>query len=141
MPSESVINSLRELCVGKSDPLTQGIMAISFLTSNILPECVWGEGDTRRGVKIVVKSMGLPIGSGLGSSASFSVATSAALLRLRQLMYCDLFPDNLPVEEIAGDDSPEGWTPPVAILNMLNGWAYGNISIYFLFCICMTYPL
>jgi hypothetical protein len=112
--------------VDKPDALAHGIMAVSFLTSNILPECVWGEGDTRRGVKIVVKSMGLPVGSGLGSSASFSVAASAALLRLRQLMYCDIFPDNLPVEEIAGDDSPEGWAPPGVILNMLNGWAYGN---------------
>jgi len=124
VPSEAVIEKLRNLFDGKPESLAQGVMAVSFLTANILPECLWGEDESRRGIKVQVKSAGLPIGAGLGSSASFAVALSAALLRLRQLMYCDIFPQGFPVEEIAGDDTPEGWQPPGVVLNMLNGWAY-----------------
>lgn len=73
-------------------------MSISFLAANILPECLWGVGtpESRRGIKVTVKSEGLPIGAGLGSSASFSVGMSAALLRLRQLMFGDIFPVGFP---------------------------------------------
>jgi hypothetical protein len=115
------------LFVDNPEPLAQALMAISFLTANIIPEFIFNteSPESRRGIKVVVKSAGLPIGAGLGSSASFAVSLSAALLRLRQLMFGDIFPPGLPLEEIAGDDSPEGWSPPTAILNMLNGWAYG----------------
>lgn len=126
VPSEGIIQSLRTVFVDKSETLSQGLMSISFLAANILPECLWGVGtpESRRGIKVTVKSEGLPIGAGLGSSASFSVSMSAALLRLRQLMFGDIFPVGFPPEEIAGDGSAEGWAPPNVVLNMLNGWAY-----------------
>jgi hypothetical protein len=124
------VQSLRTVFVDKNETLAQGLMSISFLAANILPECLWGDGnpESRRGIKVTVKSEGLPIGAGLGSSASFAVSISAALLRLRQMMFGDLFPPDFPPDEIAGDGSAEGWAPPAVVLNMLNGWAYGQSS-------------
>jgi hypothetical protein len=100
----------------------KSLKSISFLAAHIIPELIWG--DTTRGIRVAVKSNGLPIAAGLGSSASFSVALSAALLRLRHLMFGDVLPEEYLLEDIAGDDSPDGWSPPACILNMLNGWAY-----------------
>ena len=130
VPSEEVIKSLRDLFQQYHPTTSQGIMSICFLTANILPECIWDNDASRRGIRVDVKSAGLPIGAGLGSSAAFSVALAAALLRLRQLMYGDLFPPDFPVEEIAGDDSLDGWTPPAVVLNTLNGWAYGECLLH-----------
>ena len=39
--------------------------------------------DKEKSISIKVKSLGLPIGAGLGSSAAFSVATAAAMLSTR----------------------------------------------------------
>ena len=48
-----------------------------------------------RGLRIEVKSVGLPIGGGLGSSAAFSVALSGALLRLRHKLFKDVYSDEV----------------------------------------------
>lgn len=136
VPIEEVLAALKNKFSDKIPSVSQCLMAICFLTANILPECVWGVEnsiETRRGIKVDVKSIGLPIGAGLGSSASFSVALSASLLRLRQLMYGDLFPAGISTDEIAGDDSSDGWVPPASILNILNGWSYGSYLYEYVF--------
>lgn len=125
VPSADVIKKLEDVVksfVGSCAGRGKSAMAICFLITSIVPELLWG--DTKRGIKATVHSNGLPISVGLGSSASFSVALSAALLRLRHLMYGDVLPSDFPIEDIAGDDSPDGWSPPAIILNTLNGWAY-----------------
>ena len=71
-------------------------MATIFLISHILPEfinlittdsalstIIFG-GELVQGLIIKVRSVGLPIGAGLGSSAAFSVAMSGVLIRFEQ---------------------------------------------------------
>eukprot|EP01041_Mallomonas_annulata_P005142 gene5142-10278_t len=124
-PSEEVLKDLHEEFSSLPLPLAQGLMAVSFLTANIMPELMWG-ADACRGVRVDVRAAGLPISAGLGSSASFSVALAGALLRLRQLMFGDLCSIDVTLEELAGDGSAEGWSPPLGVLNILNGWAYAS---------------
>mmetsp|Transcript_18590 Transcript_18590/g.18680 ORF Transcript_18590/g.18680 Transcript_18590/m.18680 type:complete len:534 (+) Transcript_18590:100-1701(+) len=124
-PSEDVLKELHEEFSSLPLALAQGLMAVGFLTANIMPELMWGS-DACRGIKVDVKAAGLPISAGLGSSASFSVALAGALLRLRQLMFGDLCSIDVTLEELAGDGSAEGWSPPLGVLNILNGWAYAS---------------
>jgi mevalonate kinase len=57
----------------------QGMMALTYLVGNLL---VTSLQLHQVGLEIKIKSHGLPIGAGLGSSAAFSVASSAACLQL-----------------------------------------------------------
>jgi mevalonate kinase len=133
-PSAETIKALKNLFPSESATTSQGLASICYLTANILPECVWGvagmKSDTRRGIRVEVRSGGLPIGAGLGSSAAFSVALVGALLRLRQLMFGDLlgYSKEITLEDLTGDGSAEGWCPPTAILHILNDWAFGMKS-------------
>jgi len=68
------------------------------------------------GLKINVRSHGLPLGAGLGSSAAFSVALAGALILARQFMF---LPKSFRVNK---DDRVS--TPPSEILPILNAWAY-----------------
>ena len=60
-------------------------MACAFLVTAIMPELIYDQtGEfSGRGLAIEVKSVNLPVGAGLGSSAAFSVSVCGALFHLR----------------------------------------------------------
>lgn len=126
-PNESVLENLRNYFTGESLPATQGLMATSYLCAAIVPELLGGEvgrtGDSEttteklKGCRIHVRSVGLPIGAGLGSSAAFSVALAGALLQLRQKLLGSVCAEQPPL-------STEGVVPPIEVLKVINGWAY-----------------
>eukprot|EP00607_Mallomonas_marina_P009140 CAMPEP_0182422668 /NCGR_PEP_ID=MMETSP1167-20130531/8415_1 /TAXON_ID=2988 /ORGANISM="Mallomonas Sp, Strain CCMP3275" /LENGTH=411 /DNA_ID=CAMNT_0024600919 /DNA_START=271 /DNA_END=1506 /DNA_ORIENTATION=+ len=119
-PTEEALAALNEEFSSLSLDVAHSLTSIIFLTANILPEIIWSSGVSF-GIKVDVRAMNLPIGAGLGSSSAFAVALAGALLRLRQLLFGDL---DMTLEELAGDDSLDGWIPPLGVLNILNGWAY-----------------
>ena len=103
----------------------QCLMAICYLLGCILPEYLWAD-EAKLNVspsctmKLEIRSIGLPIGAGLGSSAAFSVALSGALLRARFLAVRE----EPPYRQDAIADAAEGVVPPAELLPILNKWAY-----------------
>lgn len=86
-PDEDSLNKLKDEFQDAPVAATQCLMAIMYLIARVIPDCLWPKHDSGvsyGGLRLEIKSKGLPIGAGLGSSAAFSVALSAALLRLKQ---------------------------------------------------------
>lgn len=88
-PTPEVLAALNRIIKVDIDSAAQGIMATVFLVSHILHQYVQSSGSNPSGLDVRVKSVGLPIGAGLGSSAAFSVALSGALVRFRNLLSID----------------------------------------------------
>jgi len=120
-PDDTVLDRLKALLEPSSLPTAalQGLMAICYLTVNILPEYLH---PATAGLTFDVRSVGLPIGAGLGSSAAFSVALAAALLRARQHTADDVAA-GVHVAAKSPGDVPHLAVPP-AVLPLVNGWAY-----------------
>jgi mevalonate kinase len=103
-PDEIIMQILKDEFSSNVPAAAQGLMAILYLTSQLLPELIWHDeymlflddnitednNSNNRSIKIEVKSVGLPIGAGLGSSAAFSVALAGALIRMRGLLFNDI---------------------------------------------------
>ena len=125
-PSEGDLALLKSHLQYSPASMADGIYAILYLITGIFPEIVYAlrqdVSDKRRGLRIDVESMHLPIGAGLGSSAAFSVALSGALLRLRAISSRDLpqFQDG------SLDYTSSTYVPSELILDLVNKWAYGN---------------
>jgi mevalonate kinase len=113
-PDDAILDKLKAL-LDASFPQAalQGLMAIMYLTLNVLPDYL----ASGSGLAFDVRSVGLPIGAGLGSSAAFSVALSAALFRMRQGMEPDV---------PAATPSADGTylEIPASLLPTVNAWAY-----------------
>lgn len=97
VPDATTLKLLQEEIHIDNDAASQGVKATVFLIASILPQFIqlitqedtsdsilaFG-GELIKGLNIHVRSVGLPIGAGLGSSAAFSVALSATLIRFIQ---------------------------------------------------------
>ena len=95
------------------------LVPLLFLCRALLPELMKGEAGG--GIRITVRSADLPVGAGLGSSAAFSVALAACLLRLRLRL--------LPATDAAGNIGTgtvcgNGVVPPDGAKALIDGWAY-----------------
>ena len=141
-PCEVILTKLRKELTEAPVAAAQGMMAIMYLVSKILPNCFRceaGEKPLYGGMKFSVVSKGLPIGAGLGSSAAFSVALSAALIRLRQQKqpFSDAENGDLACSathiEGGGSEkksitsnaySSSSVSIPKSLLPIINGWAY-----------------
>ena len=126
-PLEGDLSLLKSHLQYSPASMADGIYAICFLVTCIFPEIVFpmkdDVSDKRGGLRIDVKSMQLPIGAGLGSSAAFSVALSGALLRLRAISFKDL-PPFLDGSSASAHTSST-YSPSELILDLVNKWAYG----------------
>ena len=126
---------MKELFTDQPTCAANASAIVCYLAAFIIPECVWGaasgkEGAPLRGLTVSVRSSGLPLEVGLGSSAAFAVATAGAMLRIRQLMFGDLLDGavNSTLHELSGgggDIAVDGWTPQTSILHIINAWAFG----------------
>ena len=105
-----------------------------FLCRELLPEllsCTPAVGKKRsapgdgepNGVRIHVRSADLPLGAGLGSSAAFSVASAAALVRLRHHLYTVTEADHCGFTVIS-TPTETAYCPSASAKRLINGWAY-----------------
>lgn len=127
-PSEKHLETMKSRIQFPSASIGDGVYAICFLVANIFPELLHPDhllGGPRSGLRVQVKSIQLPIGAGLGSSAAFSVALSGALLRLRATSLEDV-PQ---FAEMTTDFTSSAYSPSQEILDIINKWAYGNLLL------------
>lgn len=166
VPDERTLKLLSDEIQIDNDAASQGVKATVFLISSILPQFIqlitqndtsdsvlaFG-GELVKGLTIQVRSVGLPIGAGLGSSAAFSVALSATLTRfleyvnhslgktttsnnkteLKLIVWKnDLSNDKYWVASPAGPSgtsvttSYEYQIPDSSMLDIINKWAYAS---------------
>jgi mevalonate kinase len=119
-PSDVQKSSLHDLLANSNPHLSQGVITVVYLVGSILSDVIWGRNAMVQkeecDIEVNVKSHGLPIGAGLGSSAAFSVAVAGALVEIALTAS-----GKLNVNVI--DSSP--WrTPDSDILPVINDWAY-----------------
>lgn len=106
-PDEDTAQRLKTEFAHLPSAAGQGMIALSYLIGHILQPLLTS------GLHISVKSLGLPIGAGLGSSAAFSVASSAACLQLHH---------RLEASKIGESDALLSLTPEN--LHTINSWAF-----------------
>ena len=121
-PSAALCAALTALITVGDPTIVQALVPLLYLSASLLLRdggAVRGGGSA--GVRVTVRSEGLPIGAGLGSSAAVSVATTAALLRASGA--------------IGGGDAvaartPRARRPRRAELELINEWAYASEVIF-----------
>ena len=159
-PSADTIDRVRTVLLGCGLPPAdcEKLLPLLFLCRALLPELLSEahakqlapakrsrSGEPARptapptGLRISVFSAALPLGAGLGSSAAFSVALAAALLRLRLQVFergeaaahlADAAPVRISAAALAaetnagGDASVVALCPNAASKTLINGWAY-----------------
>ena len=113
-PSDSLKKELAKEFSNESTILTQGLVAVTYIVGNILSDVIWQVNDFTQAcdIHLSIKSHGLPIGAGLGSSAAFSVAVTGACLKV--------------LNNINGVvDAVKEWeVPDEKMLAIINGWAF-----------------
>lgn len=100
------------------------MMSVIYIVGKVLSSLVHSDSIIA-GLVMNVTSLGLPIGAGLGSSASFSVAVAASCLRLQALLFPQINPKNSSIAEgLVG--AIEAVTPDTPTLEVINGWAFAS---------------
>jgi len=96
----------------------QALATVIFIVSNILSDFVWKKGriDESYEIKVNIKSQGLPIGAGLGSSAAFSVALVGACIEIAHAL--------LGKFELQTKEEITWTTPDQESLTIINNWAF-----------------
>lgn len=102
--------------------VSAGMTATSYLVRCLLLEAITISSSTlSNSLQVSIKSVGLPIGAGLGSSAAFSVATTATcFLLLAKLDF------NHPLFNNRDCKPPSINAIPTSLLHVINGWAYSG---------------
>tara|TARA_B110000208_G_C11741463_1_gene420094 strand:- start:202 stop:1440 length:1239 start_codon:yes stop_codon:yes gene_type:complete len=123
-PSAALCAALSALVTVQDPSIVQALVPLLFLSASILLRR--GSGSSRGsgaspGLRLSVRSEGLPIGAGLGSSAAVSVAAAAALLRAAGAI------GQGTAVVVAGSS---GRRPDAAALELINGWAYASEVIF-----------
>jgi mevalonate kinase len=106
--------------------LKSGMLSVVYLVGKILSRYVRENGGTS-GLQMSIESLGLPIGAGLGSSASFSVAVAASCLRLQALLHPDSEQNAALLASLnSGSETGGSITPATPALDAINGWAFAS---------------
>jgi len=123
-PNEEVKVALNTLFLSERLEVRNAMMSVVYIVGKVLSDFV--HSDTiSLGLSMTVTSLGLPIGAGLGSSASFSVAAVASCLRLQALLAPQRSTQSA---SIAGTASSAGEhvVPDAVSLDVINGWAFAS---------------
>ena len=142
-PDEASKGALAALFASHEGPVSQGMMSVTYLVARILSSFVWqGSSDgsnssAHTGLTMAIKSQGLPIGAGLGSSASFSVAVAASCLRLQALLFLAAAANgevdatsSISLQRascaLLGTAADSTHAPSTQMQGVVNGWAFAS---------------
>lgn len=125
-PDDQTKASLATLFTNEQSSVRSGMTSIVYILGKILSRFVRNESDmTDVSLKVNIKSFGLPIGAGLGSSASFSVAAVASALRLQALLFPNQCKSNRSLITSTSSGAAHV-TPASEVLGVINGWAFAS---------------
>jgi mevalonate kinase len=110
-PDETIVSKVEDILKHENEDNVRALTPILYLCCAILKlDSSWSQD-----INIVVKSKGLPVGAGLGSSAALSVALSATLLDSKNM---------LEKSNAAFPVHPENWLPTKPSLDLINYWSF-----------------
>jgi mevalonate kinase len=116
---------LERVTVTDEPAVHKAVMACSFLVCAIMPELVYEQSGAfqGKGLEIIVKSVNLPVGAGLGSSAAFSVSVSGAILHLKSLLLPEQLQARANATEVHVQESNLKGIVPRGLLDTINRYA------------------
>ncbi|CAM9851131.1 unnamed protein product, partial [Chrysoparadoxa australica] len=129
-PGPEVVTTLKSALgdMDKQQEEAQALLPLLFLTVALLPLRLVAEAGG--GIHVLAISAGLPVGSGLGSSAAFCVASATALMELRAKLEGEAAGDSstagMPVVAMGG---VQGRVPNSERLSLINSWAFAAETV------------
>ncbi|CAM9629847.1 unnamed protein product, partial [Choristocarpus tenellus] len=126
-PSTSHLDLLQEFLGDFEAVEKKALLPLTFLCLSLVPSIFLEKtSPNTQGLSVTTFSASLPVGGGLGSSAAFCVASSAALMRLEHVLgsggnHKALDNSNGSGGTVGGDQCTR---PPPEDLNLINSWAF-----------------